>query len=196
MRRQPIILALIATTILTSVAARIVPSLIDAWALVPAQVFRGQIWRLGTWTFLELSPLSLLFSCITLYMLGGDLLSAWSQRRFVRFVAAVVVGSAVGACLLALPIDNAIHYPKIGGYALGDAIVVAWALQFPHRTLVIYRLLPLSGDRLAYGMVALTLLFVVFFGLTYFAPELLAGAGTLAYMKRWWLRPRRAFRSK
>jgi membrane associated rhomboid family serine protease len=189
LRKQPIILAWLGATLALSLATIVLPEIADWLALVPAKVFHGQIWRLGTWVFLELGPFGLLFSVVTMYKFGGDLLAEWSDQRFLKFVGGIVVGSAVGACLLSLPIPNADWYPKIGGYALGDALVIAWALQFPDKCVVLYRMITLRHMQVAYAVLGMNALFAIYFGITYVAPELIASVAAIAYMKRWWDRP-------
>jgi len=185
-RKQPVVLALIAITVGVSLIAAMSDPFANAVALVPHDVFRGEVWRLVTWAFLQWGPIGLLLVSITLYKFGGDLLDAWGRRRFTRFVAMIVLVSGVGSCLLALPIPNAEWYPLHGGYAIADALTIAWALQFPDRCVIVFRMMPVAGNQLAYGTLAVTLMFVLYWGLTPFAPDLVAGLAALAYMKRPW----------
>lgn len=185
-RVPTIIAALIALTLATSLVAAIDArsggSLYLALALVPAQVWHGQVWRLVTWPLVEGDPWALVFACVTLYWFGGDLVSAWGGRRFARYVAAIVVLAGCGTSVLALVVRLAWHRPHLGGWALGDALVIAWALQFPERRVRIHGLLVVGGELLAYGTFGFVLLCAAFFGLAPFLPELLAGAGALVYI--------------
>ena len=94
-RVPPLVVVLIAAVFVTSLVAaldaRAGGALYDHLALVPMHVWRGQVWRLVTWVLVERSPVSLLFAAIALYRFGGDLVLAWGQGRFGRFVAAIVL---------------------------------------------------------------------------------------------------------
>jgi membrane associated rhomboid family serine protease len=184
----PAIAALIALTVVTSLLAAIDNrrggELYELLALAPARVWQGEVWRLVTWTFVEDGPITLVFSCIALYWFGGDLVAAWGQRRFLRFVVAIVLVASVGTSLVGLVSPAAWAYHHIGGWALGDALVIAWALQFPEARLRIYQVLEVGGPILAYGTFAVTVLCVVYYGVAPFLPELLAGGAALYHLRK------------
>lgn len=79
-------------------------SVYDALAMNTALVFRGQVWRLYTFTFLHAGAMHLLFNMIGLYFLGMLLERHWGAKRFFWFytagglcaVAAYVAVTAVG----------------------------------------------------------------------------------------------------
>lgn len=185
-RVPPLVVVLIAAVFVTSLVAaldaRAGGALYDHLALVPMHVWRGQVWRLVTWVLVERSPVSLLFAAIALYRFGGDLVLAWGQGRFGRFVAAIVLIAGVGTAVLALPLGPAWWFPHLGGTALADAVVIAWALQFPEARIRVYQVIEVGGPLLAYGTLGLTVLFAAYYGIAWFLPELLAGVAALAYM--------------
>lgn len=203
-RVSPIVVGLVGLTLVTSlvaaVAARHGVDVYQQLALVPALVWSGQVWRLVTWTLVESSPLALVFACVSLAWFGGDLVAAWGQPRFARYVGAIVVGASVGTSVIALALPEAWRAPHLGGWALGDALVIAWALQFPERRIRIYGLFVVGGELLAYGTVAVTGLFAVFYGLGPFLPELIAGGAALLSMtgslRRWTAAVERRYRRR
>jgi membrane associated rhomboid family serine protease len=182
--RGPTITTLLALTIVLTLASVASWTVAEALALVPARVWRGEVWRLATWVFVETSPLSLVYGCVTIWWFGGDLLTAWSRAHFIRYLAGVVLVAAAGTCVLAWILPGAWFYPKLGGMALGDALVIAWALQFPYRKVIVHRVLAIGGDQLAYATLAMTVLFAIFYSVTAFVPELIAATAALAYMKK------------
>lgn len=183
---SPVVWALIGATLAVSLAAAIaVRAGIDAYghlALVPAALWAGELWRLLTWPLVEASPWALVSGCIALYWFGGQLAGAWGARRFAGYVAGIVLVAGVGTAVLALLVSAAWSYPHLGGFALGNALVVAWALQFPDRTIPVHMLLRVGGPVLAYGIVAMTVLVAVFYSVAIVLPELLAGFAALLYM--------------
>jgi membrane associated rhomboid family serine protease len=153
-------------------------------ALCPALVWAGQLWRLVTWVFVEPSPLGLIFGCLSLYWFGAPLAKVWGSRRFFTVVAGVMLGTAVGTCLVGL-LDGAVAGATyLGGWALTTALVVAWGLWFPDQVVRIYFFLPVRGYWMAWITVGLTAVFAIYRGWASLLPELLAEAGILAWLFR------------
>jgi membrane associated rhomboid family serine protease len=183
---SPVVWALIGVTLAVSLTAAIAArNGVDAYgqlALVPSGIWAGEMWRLVTWTFVESSPWALISGCIALYWFGGQLAGAWGARRFGAYVAGIVIFAGAGTALLAALVPGAWLLPHLGGFALANALVVAWALQFPDRTIPVHVFLHLGGPVLAYGVVLMTVLYAAFYSVGAVLPELLAGIGALLYM--------------
>jgi hypothetical protein len=62
-----------------------------------------------------------------------------------------------------------------------DALVIAWARQFPERTLVLYGMLELRGQRLINVTIGAAILFALYAGPVAMAPELAACAIAALY---------------
>jgi membrane associated rhomboid family serine protease len=153
-------------------------------ALLPDAVWRGQIWRLVTWPFVIGHPLTLLYTCVALYVFGSDLAVAWGVRRYLRTAATVVLAAGAGTCLIALLVADARGLPYLGGMALADAVVIAWARQFPDQPVLAYFVLLVRGPTLVAVVVAATLVFAAYLGVTWMMPELLAVAAALFLSSR------------
>jgi len=177
-----IIVATLVVSIIAAVDARHGGGLYAHLALIPADVWRGQLWRLATWPLVEVAPLALIFACVSMYWFGGDLAQSWGERRFARFVGAIVLVAGAVTALVGMALPEARHHAYLSGWALGDALVIAWALRFPERRIRVYGLLWLGGPALAYGTFGLTVLFAVYYGAWPFLPELAAGAAALLHM--------------
>src|ERR1700722_18848730 len=52
-------------------------------ALVPSHVWRGEVWRLVTWPFIEQGPVGLIFTCLLVWWFGRDLADEWGSSRFL-----------------------------------------------------------------------------------------------------------------
>jgi membrane associated rhomboid family serine protease len=183
---SPVVWALIGATLTISLTAAIVArNGFDAYghlALMPSGLWAGEMWRLFTWTFVESSPWALVSGCIALYWFGGQLAGAWGARRFAGYVAAIIFFAGAGTAVLALLVRPAWSFPHLGGFALSNALVVAWALQFPERTIPVHVFLRIGGPVLAYGVVLMTVLYAAFYSVAAVLPELLAGGAALLYM--------------
>ncbi len=155
------------------------------FALIPSRVWLFEIWRLITWPVVEPGVVTLIITCVSLYRFGSDLAVRWGERRLQRFMMHVLVGAGVATVLVA----TLIGYSRgawLGGYAVADALVIAWARQFPGEPVSIYGL-QLSGERLVRFVLGANVLFAIFLGPVHMLPEL-AASGLAAYYPRAWLR--------
>jgi membrane associated rhomboid family serine protease len=149
-------------------------------SLAPAKVFHGQVWRLVTWPLVDMGPISLVLTCVAIYKFGTELAVRWGDRRLRRFVLQVVVAAGVFTCVVAaITGQQFIHH--LGGWAISDLLVIAWARQFPDRPLVLYGLLTVRGQQLIYFTLGVTALFALRGGFVAYAPELAACAIAAAY---------------
>lgn len=178
------VLGLIGATFVASIAGALGGPLVrEACALVPGLVLSGEVWRLLTWVFFEREPISLIFACLTLWWFGRDLSHAWGDWRFffVFFGFAIAVGGAVS--LLAIPWVGLRPYAYLSSWPLAQAIVIAWAVQFPYRQILVYFLFPLGGRNLVYLNVGATALFALFYGFANLLPNMLAVALMLVFAR-------------
>lgn len=172
----------IAITLVASLVAALDGGWLAGWTgLAPSRIWRGELWRLVTWVFIERGPVSLVITCACIYKFGGELAPRWGDRRLRRFAVEVLGAAGVGATLLALLSSDAWHLDRLGGWAVCDALVIAWARQYPRSILVLYGLVELHGRRLVTVTLAITGVFAIYLGPLVMAPELLACALAIWY---------------
>lgn len=169
---------LIAATVVASVSGVVgerngLP-LLGLGVLSPAAVWRGELWRLATWVLFETDPLSLLFGGLVLYWFGRDLCEAWGERRFLLTWFGLAAAAGVAVSLLALAWPALMAGRWTGLWPALDGLVVAWALLFPFRQILLFFALPVSGQALLWVTVGGTVLYALFAGFAAFAPHLLA----------------------
>ena len=181
---SPTIAALLAATFALSLGAALADGF-GALALVPDRVWRGEVWRLVTWVFAVPGPRALVATAVVLYWFGGELAARWREPSLRRFVAVIVGVAGGGTAALGAMVPMAHHLPYFGALALCDALVIAWALEFPDRRLRVYGVLSIGGPILAYGTAGLTALAAIYFGPVAVLPELLAAITALAWMSAW-----------
>ncbi len=203
-RRVPLVIGgLIGITLLASIVGalgfRAGLPLLPLAALVPEQVWRGELWRLVTWAFFELDPISLIFACLVLWWFGQDLCTGWGSRRFLLLFLGCTVSTGVLTTLAGglTGWQALLGSPFLGAWPIADAIILAWALAFPSRRMLLYFVLPVGGETLVYLVVGGTVLFAIFQGLGPYVPHLMAEGLALLYLKgmtlrRLWLRLRLA----
>jgi membrane associated rhomboid family serine protease len=180
-----LVLALtLGASLLVAFGSRHTSPLFDLAALVPEDVWSGEVWRLVTWTFVEVGPLSLIISCLFIYWFGRDVASLWGSPRFLKVFGGVVLAAAVGTCLVAQIDRAAMPLSHIGSWALTAAMTVAWGLTFPDRVVRIYFILPIRGYWLAWLTCAITVIYAVYHGWEHFLPELFAEGAILSWIYR------------
>jgi membrane associated rhomboid family serine protease len=177
---------LIAGVVLASLVGALTGGrLFQAAALVPALVYRGEVWRLATWAFLHNEPVGLIFACLILFQFGRDLSYAWGPRRFAATFLGLSVGAAVVTCLLALAWPPLMVVPALGSWPPVLALIVAWAMIFPERQLMFWMVLPMSGRSLLWVTLGGTVFFMAFRGVATYVPELSAELLMIALASGW-----------
>jgi membrane associated rhomboid family serine protease len=152
------------------------------FALAPNRIFHGEIWRLVTWPLVEPGPMQLVFTCILIYRLGGELSVRWGERRLRRFVVEIVLLAGVVTCVLAAVSGRFVF--RLGGWAMADALVIAWARQFPQRALLVYGIITLRGRDLVRLTIAVSIIYALYVSPVLMAPELVACAAAALYPRR------------
>jgi membrane associated rhomboid family serine protease len=205
--RVPVVVALLigltlGGSILGAVSFRNgMPLLLQASVLLPERVFAGEVWRLLTWVFFETDLLSLIFGCLGLWWFGRDLSRAWGPVRFLAVYLGLAVATGGATCLLARLLSPGLTgLIAVGPWALVTALIVAWALLYPHQDVLVYFVLPLRGRTLIYATVGGTVLFALFYGVNRYLPNFVAQGLMMLYvrqsLRRLWLRFRLAVQQR
>jgi membrane associated rhomboid family serine protease len=175
---------MVVLSLIAAFGSRHVAPLFELLALQPDLVWHGQLWRLGTWPFIEGSPVGLIFSCLTMYWFAPDLAAVWGSRRFLGVFGGVVLAASVVTCLIALADPEVREHSYLGSVAFTVALMVAWGLWFPDRVIRLYFFIPIRGYWVAWFTVGITVIYAIYAGWTSFLPELLAEASVLAWLFR------------
>lgn len=174
----------VVSSLLVAFTSRHAEPLFGFASLVPEEVWRGQVWRLVTWPFIQPSPIGLLFTGFIFYWFGSDLALHWGSRRFVSVFAGVMAVAGVATCLIARVDRSVLTQAYLGAWALTAALTVAWGFWFPDRTVRIYLILPIQGYWLAWLTIAITVVCSVYWGWETLLPELLAEGAVLTWLFR------------
>lgn len=117
--------------------------------LRPEEVVSGRLWQLVTYMFLHSvgSITHLLFNMLMLWMFGTELERIWGTRGFLQFYFVTGIGAAVLTVTLSLlPFGFTARLYEayiIGASGAIFGLLVAQALYFPNRPLLIFMLFPL-----------------------------------------------------
>jgi membrane associated rhomboid family serine protease len=171
------------------VAMLVARSLIqDLFGLTPEAVLtQGRIWQLATYLFLHADIFHILFNMLAVWMFGVDLERRWGTQAFVRYYA--VVGVGAGICMVVVSLlpfqatQSTYFATTIGASGAVYGLLMAWAIIFPHRTILFLGIFPLTAR-----------VFVLIIGAIAFMQAVGQGGGTrIAHMAHlgglavgWW----------
>ena len=140
------------------------PILIQQFGVSPKRVFEDYaVWELVTYMFVHGGPGHLLFNMLTLYLMGVELERMWGPRFFAKFYFACGIGAGVTQLLLGpLPgsIGDQFYYTStIGASGAIFGVLLAYALYFPTRPILMFFLFPVPAKYFVMILGALALLF-------------------------------------
>ena len=124
------------------------PLIVDWFGLSPQDVMtRGRVWQLGTYMFLHGGVWHILFNLLAVWMFGVDLERRWGTLAFVKFYAVTGVGAGLCTLLVSLlPFGGDSYFAStIGASGAVYGLLMAWAIVFPHRTILFLFVFPLSA---------------------------------------------------
>jgi membrane associated rhomboid family serine protease len=159
----PAIKALIAVNVVVFLASLFVP-LVRMLGLRPADVVQHfAAWQLVTYMFLHAGPMHLLFNMLALWMFGVELERMWGTTYFTKFYFITGVCAGLTQLLLGiLPLPFAGEFygvVTIGASGAIYGILMAYAIYFPNRPILMFGIFPLPARVFVIIMGALSLLF-------------------------------------
>jgi len=175
-------LAVVGSAMLALLHRSGIPSL-TLLALSPDLVPHGQIWRMATWGFFEVNGLNLVFGALLLVLIGRDLAAYWGGLRYLAVSLAVVLIAGGLTTAIGLVWSDVGRTRYLSVWPLVDALIIAWSLLFPSRTILVMFVLPAAGRNLLYLTVGMATLFAVMDGFNYFVPHFLAMGAMYAYIR-------------
>ena len=94
-----------------------------------------EIWQPLTYAFLHGSLAHLLFNMLGLYMFGADLERVWGSRRYLVYYTVSVLAAAIAQLGFAALAQSDV--PAIGASGGVFGLLLAFAVYFPHRTVML-----------------------------------------------------------
>jgi membrane associated rhomboid family serine protease len=158
----PAIKAIIIANIVVFVATSLIRTLeVPLW-LNPQDVLHGQVWRLVTYMFVHAGVFHILFNMLSLWMFGVELERMWGSRFFVQYYFICGVGAALTTVLLSFvpgSFGAQLYYSlTIGASGAIYGILLAYALYFPNRPILLYFIFPVPAKYFVAIMGAISLL--------------------------------------
>jgi membrane associated rhomboid family serine protease len=161
----PAIKALIIANVVMFLAGWFSGAFQEWFGMRPAAVAgEGQLWRLVTYMFLHSreSFFHILFNMLALWMFGVELERMWGTRFFLKFYFVCGIGAAFTTLVLSfVPITAfASLYMSltIGASGAIFGVLLAYALYFPHRPILLMLLFPIPAKYFVMIMGGISLL--------------------------------------
>jgi membrane associated rhomboid family serine protease len=172
----PVVRAIILANIAVFFLQAFRPGLIAPFGLSPEDVIQhGRIWQLGTYLFLHQGVNHILFNMLIVWMFGVDLERRWGARGFATYYFITGIGAGVSMVLVSLlPFDatRAVYAATtIGASGACYGLLMAWALIFPTRPILIAFLVPVQARY-----------FVMIMGAIAFLSAMSSGGGPVAHL--------------
>jgi len=144
----PAVTALLVSNVAMWLLALLVPQMTLRLGLAPRDVFEhGALWQPVTYMFLhDTGGLShLLFNMLSLWMFGTELERTWGTRSFVRYYLTTGIGAALLTLAVSLAVPSLYFTLTVGASGAIYGLLLAWALQFPHRSIYLYFVFPVPA---------------------------------------------------
>jgi membrane associated rhomboid family serine protease len=141
---------LIAVNVAAFVVTSFIPEVLLYLGLRPMDVIGElRIWQPITYMFLHGGIFHILFNMLALWMFGVELERMWGTRFFTKYYFACGLGAAATSMLLGfLPGDFGSQlYTSltIGASGAIYGVLLAYALYFPHRPILMFMLFPIPA---------------------------------------------------
>lgn len=142
-----IILANVVIALMFFINGSLANSIIDIFGLKAYDVVFGlRIWQPVTYMFLH-DPSSIwhiVFNMVFLWMFGAELEREWGTREFLKYYFITGIGAGIINVLLTLFLTPGLNIPTIGASGAVYGIMLAYALRYPDREILIYFLFPVK----------------------------------------------------
>ncbi|MFH1313454.1 MAG: rhomboid family intramembrane serine protease [Candidatus Eisenbacteria bacterium] len=133
---------------------------LNVLGLVPSAFLgRGFIWQIVTYMFFHGSVLHILFNMLFLWMMGSEIERLWGGREFLKYY--LITGG--GAGLVNVLVQPRSSIPTIGASGAIFGLIIAFAMAFPDREILLYFLIRIKAKYFAVlvGVLELVALFLM-----------------------------------
>ncbi|MBD3162695.1 MAG: rhomboid family intramembrane serine protease [Candidatus Eisenbacteria bacterium] len=110
-------------------------------ALIPNQVWSGELWRLVTYMFLHGGWFHIGINMLILWMFGSELESLWGPRRFLKYYFVTGIGAGITNAIF----EPSSPIPIVGASGAIYGLLLAFGMYFPERRILLYFLFPIKA---------------------------------------------------
>ncbi len=177
---KTMIIALVSLLVLSGLMGKIGGINLSSWfGLSAAGLASGKVWQVLTYGFLPHGLMDTIFNSLILWFIGSELEGLWGTKRYINFLATVLLGAGAVYLLLGMTIlSGTVVYglPLSGCSGLASALCVVYGVLNPERSMYFF-LFPIKGKYFVMILVAMSLYQGVFSPFGVFAWIQLAAMG-------------------
>lgn len=160
----PAVKAIILANIAFFIVSQFYEPITDYLGLVPEAVLeRFWVWQLATYMFLHANAMHILFNMLGVWMFGVELERTWGTKFFARFYAVTGIGAGITVVVASLLPIEALRLTygaaTIGASGALYGLLMAFAIYFPHRPILMFLLFPVPAKYFVMILGALAFLF-------------------------------------
>lgn len=125
------------------------------FGLVPRSILTDlYIWQFVTYMFLHGGFFHIFFNMFVLWMFGSDLERQWGPKYFLKYYFACGIGAGIITFLVTIYSTT----PTVGASGAIYGLLVAFAVLYPNRTVLIYFLFPVKVKYLVLFLIGISLI--------------------------------------
>ena len=137
-----LLIALVASFILTSLLSQTGVSLYGLLSLSPSGLKSGYIWQLFTYPLMSTGLMEVVFTGLLLWFIGSELERLWGARKYIAYLLMTTVVSAVFFLILSTIFGGG----RFSGMSfLSSAMCVSYAVLFPDRIFQFFMVIPIKA---------------------------------------------------
>jgi membrane associated rhomboid family serine protease len=139
-------------------------SLVDILGLSANGLFRGMIFQLFTYPFVEVDILRVVFNCLVVWLIGAELEQKWGQKIYVRFLLLTVVGVGLVFTLINLLFffGTPNYFASLHGLSgINFALLIAYAMLYPDRPMAFMMVFPMKAKTFCWILAGMEVYFAV-----------------------------------
>lgn len=128
------------------------PQLLTYFTLEPAQILKGQVWRLLSWVIIPPNDniIFVIFMMLLYYSLGNTLESYWGAFRYNIYIFSGILFTVIGAFIVNGLIGGITGFGSLySTYYINMSIFLACASIMPDYQLLLYGIIPIKMKWLA-----------------------------------------------
>ena len=128
------------------------PQLLTYFTLEPAQILKGQVWRLLSWVIIPPNDniIFVIFMMLLYYSLGNTLESYWGAFRYNVYIFSGILFTVIGAFIVNGLIGGITGFGSLySTYYINMSIFLACASIMPDYQLLLYGIIPIKMKWLA-----------------------------------------------
>lgn len=128
------------------------PQLLTYFTLEPAQILKGQVWRLLSWVIIPPNDniIFVIFMMLLYYSLGNTLESYWGAFRYNVYIFSGILFTVIGAFIVNGLIGGITGFGSLySTYYINMSIFLACASIMPDYQLLLYGIIPIKMNWLA-----------------------------------------------